>query len=225
MSVFEERLRELQQLRAKETITESEYQERHDMILDQLSRIEAPRSKGLNALQRVYLVLGVVALAAIVFLVGFGVLALVLGSCGISTSSVGSSVSPYEAPTSSEVANGDIAARVSIARIDDPAVSITGEGKAPAGKRYITIQTALENVGNRYLKAADFRLRTWEGHEYAPKIVPEVSATDLAFLKDVPVGGKSEGTVAFEVPENATVQWLRYRSNPSGIEMPFGQDN
>jgi hypothetical protein len=34
MSVFEERLRELQQLRAKETITESEYPERRDMILD-----------------------------------------------------------------------------------------------------------------------------------------------------------------------------------------------
>jgi hypothetical protein len=225
MSVFEERLRELQRLRAAEAITQGEYQERRDAILDQLSRVEVPSTKGLNALQRVYLVLGVVALAGIVFFVGFSVLALVLGSCGVTTSSVGGSTSAYEAPTSSDVANGDIAARLTIARIDDPAVPVSGDGSVPAGKRYIAMQIALENVGQRELKAADFRLRTWDGHEYEPKVVPEVGADDLAFLKNVPPGEKREGTIAFEVPESAIVQWLRYRSNPSGIEMLFGEES
>lgn len=226
MSAFEERLRELQQLRSSEVITQGEYETRREAILDQLSTVEAP-SKRLNSLQRVYLILGIIALVAVVTWIAFGALSLafmVFGFTTSSASSLGGSISAYEAPMSADVANGDIAARLTFARIDDPAIPARG-ASVPEGKRYIAIQTTLENVGHRELKAADLRLRTRDGNEYSPKIVPEVGAADLEFLKNVPAGETRTGTIAFEVPQDATVQWLRYRSNPSGIEMLFGEEN
>lgn len=218
MTAFEERLRELQQLRTNDTITQDEYTSRREAILDQLSHIDASK-KGLNALQRVYLTLGIVALVAIVLFVAFFVFSLVVGVFGGATTEAGST-SPYQAPASSDVANGAHAARVDISRIDDPATA-TG---APTGKRYIAVQTTVSNVGHRGL-SGDFRLRTWDGHEYAPKIVPDLGATDLTFLKNLPVGETRQGTIAFEVPETAQVQWLRYRSGSAGIQMLFGEEN
>jgi len=54
--------------------------------------------------------------------------------------------------------------------------------------------------------------------------VPEVGASDLGFLKNVLIGDRREGVLAFEVPERAAVQWLRFRSDPSGIEFMFGEE-
>jgi hypothetical protein len=223
MSVFEERLRELQRLRTSDAITQGEYEKGRDAVLDQLSSVELPR-KGLNAVQRVYLILGVIALIIVGFYVIFGAASIVLAVLPGGTSTMAGSGSAYEAPTSSDVANGSLAARLSLIRIDDPAAP-SGGASVPEGKRYIATQVTLENVGHRDLKAADFRLRTWGGSEYSPKIVPEVGAAGLEFLKNVPPGEIRTGMIAFEVPQNATVQWLRYRSNPSGIEMLFGEEN
>lgn len=225
MSAFEERLRELQQLRANETITEGEYQTRREAILDQLSRVEAPSPKGLNALQRVYLILGVMALVVIVLFIAFWVFSIVFAVFSTGGSSMGGSISPYQAGSSSRMDNEGIGAQVTIERIDDPAISTTGEGKASTGNRYIAIQTTVENVGQRDLKAADFRLRTWDGDEFEPKLVPELGASDLSFLKNVLIGERRAGVLAFEVPERAAVQWLRFRSNPSGVEIVFDDEN
>jgi hypothetical protein len=226
VSEIEERLRELQQLRANETITEEEYRDRRETILDQLSRVEAPSTKGLNALQRVYLILGVMALVTIVLFIGFWLFAVVLAvfPTGTGTSSMTGSISSYQAPSSSQVNNESIGAQVTIEWIGDPAISTTGEGKASTGKRYIAIQMAVENVGQRDLKAADFRLRTWDGDEFEPKLVPDIGASDLSFLKNVLIGERRAGVIAFEVPEGAAVQWLRFRSNPSGVEIVFGEE-
>ena len=219
MSDTEERLRELQQLKANQAITESEYRERREAILDQVTGVKAPGKKGIHRL----LVLGILGgvLVAVFFVLSIAV----LGMWGWGTSSVGGSQSPYQAGSASELSNGAIGARVTIERIDDPAIPTAGQGKASTGKRYIAIQTAVENVGHSDIKALELRLRTWDGHEYSPKVVPGVGASDLAFLKNLAIGGKTEGTIAFEVPERAEVQWLRFRSNPSGIEFLFGEDN
>ena len=228
MSEIEERLRELQQLRANETITEEEYRDRREAILDQLARVEAPSTKGLNALQRVYLILGVMALVTIALFIGFWVFSVVVAVfstwTGTGTSSMAGSISTYQAPSSSQVNNEGIGAQVTIEWIGDPAISATGEGEASTGKRYIAIQMAVENVGQRDLKAADFRLRTWDGDEFEPKPVPDIGASDLGFLKNVLIGERRAGVIAFEVPEGAAVQWLRFRSNPSGVEIVFGEE-
>ena len=217
MSEIEERLRELQQLRANETITEREYDKGREAILDQLTRVEAPGRKGLHPL----LILGIVGG---VLVAGFFVLSIaVLGMWG--SSSMGGSQSPYQAGSSGGLSNGAIGARVTIERIDDPAIPTAGEEKASTGQRYIAIQTAVENIGHSDIKAFDLRLRTWDGHEYSPKVVPGIGASDLAFLKNLAIGGKTEGTIAFEVPEQAEVQWLRFTSKPSGIEFLFGEGN
>ena len=217
MSEIEERLRELQQLRANETITEREYDKGREAILDQLTRVKAPGKKGLHPL----LILGIVGG---VLVAGFFVLPIaVLGMWG--SSSMAGSQSPYQAGSSGGLSNEAIGARVTIERIDDPAIPTAGEEKASTGKRYIAIQTTVENVGHSDIKAFDLRLRTWDGHEYSPKVVPGIGASDLAFLKNLAIGGKTEGTIAFEVPEQAEVQWLRFRSDPSGIEFLFGEDN
>jgi hypothetical protein len=38
------------------------------------------------------------------------------------------------------------------------------------------------------------------------------------------IGERRAGVIAFEVPEGAAVQWLRFRSNPSGVEIVFGEE-
>jgi Domain of unknown function (DUF4352) len=219
MSDTEERLRELQQLKAKQAITDSEYRERLEAILDQLTGVKAPGKKGRRSL----LVLGIVGgvLVAVFFVLSIAVLSM----WGLGTTSVGRSQSPYQAGSSSGLSKEAYGARVTIERIDDPAIPTAGEEKASTGKRYIAIQTAVENIGLSNIKALDPRLGTWDGHEYSPKVVPGVGASDLAFLKNLAIGDKTEGTIAFEVPDQAEVQWLRFRSNPSGIEFLFGEDN
>jgi len=219
MSDTEERLRELEQLKANQAITESEYRERREAILDRLTGVKASGKKGLPPLR----VLGV--LGGVLVVVFFLLSVAVLGMWGSETSSMGTSESSYQAGSSSGLSNGAIGANVAIERIDDPAIPTAGGEKASTGKRYIAIKTTVENVGHSDIKAFDLRLKTWDGHEYSPKVVAGVGAGDLAFLKNLAIGGKTEGTVAFELPEQAEVQWLRFRSNPSGIEFLFREDN
>jgi hypothetical protein len=150
----------------------------------------------------------------------------VLFSVSATTSwTMGSSEPQYAAGSSSGQQNTDsVGTQVTINTIEDPALPRPGDAAASAGKRFVAIGVAAENTGHVDLKALNVRLHTWDGKEYSPKNLDQIGASDGSFLKSISVGAAAKGTLGFELPANQAVEWLRFRSDPSGIEIFFRAD-
>jgi hypothetical protein len=149
-----------------------------------------------------------------------------LFSVGATTSStMGSSESQYAAGSSSGQQNTDsVGTSVTLDSIQDPALPPSSDDAAPSGERYVAIGVTAENTGHVDLKALNVRLHTWDGKEYSPKNLDQISASDGSFLKNIGVGATAQGTLGFELPADQAVEWLRFRSDPSGLEVLFRAD-
>jgi len=222
MSDITKRLRTLEELRASGTITEDEYRGRRETILDRLAHID-PDAGRVSAMVRAILLAGLIL--AFVY-VAFVASCAMLFSVGATTSStMGSSESQYAAGSSSGQQNTDsVGTSVTLDSIQDPALPSSSGGAAPSGKRYVAIGVTAENTGHVDLKALNVRLHTWDDKEYSPKNLDQIGASDGSFLKNISVGATAQGVLGFELPADQAVEWLRFRSDPSGLEVLFRAD-
>ncbi len=218
------RLRALEELRTSGTISEEEYRDKRETILDRLTHID-PNAGRVSAMVRAILLAALIlafiyvaAMASCVVL--FDVVGVVRG---------GTSMSAIEAlyaagSSSGQINNESVGTQVTIRTIKDPAIPSSDDGAAPSGKRYVAIGVTAENTGHADLEALNVRLHTWDGKEYFPKNLDAVGATDGSFLENISVGATAQGVLGFELPADQSVEWLRFQSDPSGVEVLFCAD-
>jgi hypothetical protein len=227
MPQIERRVRQLQQLGTNDSVAEAEQGRRSEAIPGQSTVVEAPNTVFSCGLKRICPTLNSAALGAVALFAAYAVVCILLGSSCSGNSNIGEGRGPYQPQSvvSAYSKNGDIGARVTIDGIADPAFPPNDIGFAAPGNRYVAVEIAVQNVGQGNLNTADFRLKTSDGKETEPKPVPDIGATDLSFLNNLSTGDTTDGIIAFEVPEEATVQWLRFSSNPPGVEITFAVGN
>lgn len=101
--------------------------------------------------------------------------------------------------------------KVTIVRIDDNAKSTNQFSQPKAGNRFVAIEVLVENAGNTEISPGEWKLHTTSGNEYDRAFVAsvgqELSSSSLTS------GAKTQGTIVFEIPTDARVQWLRYDPN------------
>jgi hypothetical protein len=102
--------------------------------------------------------------------------------------------------------------RVTITRISDNAKSTNPAEQPHAGNRYYALQVTVENVGSNDINAGPWTLYTSDGQEFNQVIVPGIG--DPPNSSSLAPGGKTAGSIIFEIPATATVQSIRYAPNP-----------
>lgn len=101
--------------------------------------------------------------------------------------------------------------KVTITRLDDNAKSTNQFSQPKAGNRFVAIQVVVENPGNTEISPGDWKLHTTSGNEYDRTSVASVGQ-ELSSSSLTP-GAKTQGTIVFEIPADAKVQWVRYDPN------------
>jgi hypothetical protein len=101
--------------------------------------------------------------------------------------------------------------KVTIVRIYDNAKSTNQFSQPKPGNRFVAIQVVVENPGNTEISPGDWKLHTTSSNEYDRTFVAGVGQ-DLSSSSLTP-GAKTQGTIVFEIPADAKVQWIRYDPN------------
>jgi hypothetical protein len=109
---------------------------------------------------------------------------------------------------------GDVTVQVTVEQIIDPATSQNQFEKPAEGHHFVVFELLVENAGKKETHGIDFLLRTAEGFEYKRKFVVGFAAGELAEVLNLTSGGKAKAVIAFEVPDGATIQWLKIDPNP-----------
>lgn len=89
-------------------------------------------------------------------------------------------------------------------------LSITGFQPTPTttGTREVTIEVLIENSGRLSVSAEPWKLRGSDGQEYDRSFPAGVNNLPTNFR--LSSGSSIRGTVAFTIPADASVSWLRY---------------
>lgn len=213
MPSLEDRLKELDKLKGKGTITEEEFQTRRSAILSDTSPPGQRRGGifkwGLLGCLGIFAAVGVIVVGVIVLII------VALGSAASDLSNLEDTRVAFADGTSGTVETaGDVMNKVTIDMIIDPATSNNQFEQPAAGCRYMVVSVTIENVGESETTGGDFTLRTTDGFEYDNTFVSGVGASDWNTYKGLTSGGKTIAVLAFEIPEGATVEWLKFDPNP-----------
>jgi flagellar basal body-associated protein FliL len=100
---------------------------------------------------------------------------------------------------------------VTIVSIDDNAKSTNQFSQPKAGNRFVAVQVLVENPGTSEISPGDWKLHATSGNEYDRTFVASVGQ-ELPASSLTP-GAKTQGTIVFEIPIDAKVQWVRYDPN------------
>ena len=212
MASLENRLKELDKLKSKGTITEDEYQTRRAAIMSDTAPPEQKRGGILR-----WGLIGCLGMFAAVGVVVVGIVVLIIVAVGSSSDLAGRDdvrVSFAEGSSGTVETAGDVKNRVTIDSIIDPAISDNQFSQPADGFHYLTIAMTIENAGERETTGGTFTLRTTDGFEYDQTFVSGIGASDLNFLQGLTSGGKTTAVVAFEVPDESRVEWLKFDPNP-----------
>ncbi len=209
---IDKQLKELERLKTKGVITEDEYQTRRSAIVSSGALDKKGSVAG-----------GIFKWGAIgcLSIVGGFILLIVLIVVVISLAVKGSSSTLQDGHgdfaqggTATAQTAGGVKVNVTINNITDPATSTNQFEQPKAGNRYLTVAVTIQNTGERQTSAGEATLRTTDGTEYQTTFVSGVGAADLNFFQSLTSGGKTNGVVAFEIANGATVQWLKFDPNP-----------
>lgn len=214
MANLDKRLRDLDQLKERGTITEEEYQRRRTMVVDEeagkkrggpLGTILKGGAIGCLAIVGGFILLVVVIIVLIAVAVGGG------GSSDLKETRV-----PYQDGSVGTVETaGGVKNKVTITKISDPAPTEDQLFQPDAGYRCIALDITIENAGTKETLGGDFLLRARDGFEYDPEFLKCAGASELnLLLQNLTSGGKTSGVLAFHVPEGAEVEWLKFDPNP-----------
>jgi hypothetical protein len=109
---------------------------------------------------------------------------------------------------------GDVSMKLTLEKVTDPAVSTNPFVRPAQGNRYIAFTFTVENIGQKEAYVGTFKLRTTDNFEYDRAIAIGVAEPSLDALQNLTSGGKTRGSVVFEIPTNAQVQWVKFDPNP-----------
>jgi hypothetical protein len=214
MASLKDRLKELDRLKKSRTITADEYQTGRAAALSDTSSLpDKGRGDGIFK----WGLLGCLGVFAVVAILVVGLIVIVVivvtgvGSAGTDLKDVHVSYAEGSSGTVTTAAN--VKNHVTITKITDPAQSTNPLEQPAAGKHYMSIAVTIQNVGISETTGGDFKLRGTDGTEYDNTFVSGVGTSDLAFLKGITSGGRTDAVIAFEVADGQKVQWLKFDPN------------
>jgi len=214
MTNLDNRLRDLEQLKERGTITEDEYQRRRAAVIDE----EAGRKRGgpLGTILKGGAIGCLAIVGAFIFLSVVIAAIIVVTMSGGGESHREDARVAYEDGSSGTVETAlGVKNKVTITKISDPAPTEDQLFQPDAGYRCIALDITIENAGERETLGGDFLLRARDGFEYEPEFLKCAGASELnLLLHSLTSGGKTSGVLAFHVPEAAEVEWLKFDPNP-----------
>jgi len=160
---------------------------------------------------------GLLALAIVLFVVG----ALLISSTEVRVSTKGTgdqdrpdARAPFAAGSSATVTTaGDVTLKLLIDRVIDPATSTNRFQTPTAGNRFVAIELTIENVGTAEAHGGEFLLRTTDGFEHRPTTLSGLESSPTWRAQTLTSGGKVQGVIAFEIKDDAQIQWLKFDPN------------
>lgn len=114
-----------------------------------------------------------------------------------------------------EVTSGHQTYRVTLVKIVDGATSSNMFQVPAEGKKYLLFQVVVENAGTSslYLSGTEWALRDGNNFDYDPVFAPVGFAEGEALTGEVGPGGKRQGIVVFEIPQDAQPLFLKFDPN------------
>lgn len=216
-TALEKRLAELDALRERGVITPEEYDARRAAIIADAST-PAPAEKKRGGIMK-WGLLGCLGIFAVIGLLFVGLIVLIaaaLSGAGDDEEDLGGDVHvPLAQGSVGEIApenNGSKRAKVTILEIVDGAQSSNEFLKPDPGMKYYALRVEVENVGTREVNSLDWKLRDSNDGEHDRAFVTGLTPS-LEVVYNLTPGGKVNGWVVFEIPENTTPKWIRADPN------------
>ena len=114
----------------------------------------------------------------------------------------------------------DYRIRVTILTIADEVEVSQGSRQPPPQERYLAVEVSIENIGTREVLAPDWQLEDTHGRLNVPRIDIDMGDKLEADYRLAP-GEKVTGWVAFQIDNDAEIQWLRVSPpDPLGVYEP-----
>ncbi|HUF52672.1 MAG TPA: DUF4352 domain-containing protein [Dehalococcoidia bacterium] len=212
MANLESRLRDLEKLKERGTITDEEYERKRATIIDEDAGRKGGGVVGTVLKGGAIGCLSIVGGFILLIVVIVAIIAIAAGGSGGENDDVRVA---YSAGSSGTVETaGSVINRVIIDEIYDPAPADSQLFQPDEGFRCIALDITIENAGERETTGGDFLLRARDGFEYDPEFLKCAGASELnLLLQSLTSGGRTNGTIAFHVPLDAEVDWLKFDPN------------
>jgi hypothetical protein len=98
--------------------------------------------------------------------------------------------------------------RVTVVDFTDNPPATDTTGKPRDGYRYVVLTVVIENADSHERTPGQWKLHTADNFEYNDSITSRFGPT-IPYIS-LTSGGKTQGTVVFEIPSGATIQWIKY---------------
>lgn len=123
---------------------------------------------------------------------------------------------PLAVGQSGAIADGKQVYRVTVMAIVDGATSSNMFVQPKEGHKFWLVQVQFENAGtsSTTLLPMQWALRTRDGFDYEPEILVAGFAEGESLSGEVGPGGKMQGIVVFQIPQNAQPLFLKFDPNP-----------
>ncbi|MDW7981500.1 MAG: DUF4352 domain-containing protein [Thermomicrobium sp.] len=114
------------------------------------------------------------------------------------------------------IADGKQVYRLTVTAIVDGAVSSNTFVRPKEGNKFWLVQVLFENAGTSAitLTTGNWALRTQDGFDYEPEILASGFAEGELLSGEVGPGGKTQGIVVFQIPQDAQPLFLKFDPNP-----------
>lgn len=123
---------------------------------------------------------------------------------------------PMAEGQTAELSSGGELYRVTLVKIVDGATSSNMFQVPAEGKKYLLFQFIVENRGTSslHLFGTEWALRDTDNFDYDPVFAPVGFAQGEPLNGEIGPGGKRQGIVVFEIPEDAQPLFLKFDPNP-----------
>ncbi len=123
---------------------------------------------------------------------------------------------PLAVGQSGAIADGKQVYRITITALVDGASSSNMFVRPKEGHKFWLVQVLFENAGtsSTTLLLTQWALRTQDGFDYKPEIIVTGFAEGEGLHGEVGPGGKKQGIVVFQIPQDAQPLFLKFDPNP-----------
>lgn len=123
---------------------------------------------------------------------------------------------PLVAGQGGAIADGKQVYRVTVMAIVDGATSSNMFVQPKEGHKFWLVQVQFENAGtsSTILTSTEWALRTQDGFDYEPEIMATGFAEGEILSGEVGPGGRKQGIVVFQIPQDAQPLFLKFDPNP-----------
>ncbi|MDW8058772.1 MAG: DUF4352 domain-containing protein [Thermomicrobium sp.] len=123
---------------------------------------------------------------------------------------------PLAPGQSGAIADGKQVYRLTIHAIVDGATSSNMFVQPKEGHKFWLVQVLFENAGTSsvHLVGTEWALRTQDGFDYEPEIMVAGFSEGELLSGEVGPGGKTQGIIVFQIPQDAQPLFLKFDPNP-----------